>query len=131
MGREIRRVPRDWEHPVYDEETAQNVRQVGEPIPLLRPDYGRPADAYQVYETVSEGTPVTPVFETAEALVDYLVEHGDFWHQDDVARGSRRRRPTREQAEAFVREGSVPLLIVEVGPGGNRLHPDYEAAKIT
>ena len=36
---------------------------------------------YQVYETVSEGTPVTPPFETREELVEYLVERGDFWDQ--------------------------------------------------
>ncbi len=36
---------------------------------------------YQVYETVSEGTPVSPPFETQQELIDYLVENGDFWDQ--------------------------------------------------
>lgn len=36
---------------------------------------------FQVYETVSEGTPVTPPFETREELVEYLVANGDFWDQ--------------------------------------------------
>ena len=33
----------------------------------------------QVYETVSEGTPLTPPFATADELIDYLVNNGDFW----------------------------------------------------
>jgi hypothetical protein len=47
-----------------------------------RPDW-KPEDMtwIQVYETVSEGTPVTPPFATREELVDYLVNNGDFWDQ--------------------------------------------------
>ena len=33
----------------------------------------------QLYENVSEGTPITPPFKTEKELVDYLVENGDFW----------------------------------------------------
>jgi hypothetical protein len=36
---------------------------------------------YQIYETVSEGTPVTPPCETKEELVTYLTKHGDYWDQ--------------------------------------------------
>lgn len=36
---------------------------------------------YQVWETVTEGTPVTPPFATKEELVEYLVTNGDFWDQ--------------------------------------------------
>lgn len=36
---------------------------------------------FQVWETVSEGTPVTPPFATKEELIDYLVANGDFWDQ--------------------------------------------------
>lgn len=35
----------------------------------------------QLYETVSEGTPVSPAFATKKELADYLAEHGDFWDQ--------------------------------------------------
>jgi len=34
---------------------------------------------FQVWETVSEGTPITPPFATKEELVEYLVSVGDFW----------------------------------------------------
>lgn len=42
---------------------------------------------YQVYETVSEGTPVSPPFATQEELAQYLAEHGDFWDQKRIAEG--------------------------------------------
>jgi hypothetical protein len=32
---------------------------------------------FQVWENVSEGSPVTPAFATQEELVDYLVDYGD------------------------------------------------------
>jgi hypothetical protein len=37
-------------------------------------------EGWQLWETVSEGSPITPVFETAEALVDHLVNVGA-WHK--------------------------------------------------
>lgn len=76
------------------------------------PDYYRPKWTeepawYQVYETVSEGTPVTPPFATKEELVDYLVEYGDFWDQHRGDGGW-----SRKNAEAFVRDEYAPSLIV-------------------
>ena len=50
---------------------------------------------YQVYETVSEGTPVTPAFPDQEELIDYLVCHGTFWDKTGYK---------REVAEIFVLE---------------------------
>jgi len=38
-------------------------------------------EGWQVWETVSEGSPVTPVFPTAEALADHLALYGDHWDQ--------------------------------------------------
>ena len=55
---------------------------------------------YQVYETVSEGTPVSPAFATKEELVNYLVEHGDFWDQRRGDGGW-----DRANAEHFVEAG--------------------------
>ncbi len=51
----------------------------------------------QVYETVSEGTPVTPPFATKEELIAYLVEFGDFWDQQRGNGGW-----PREHAESFI-----------------------------
>src|SRR5688572_6287543 len=127
MGREIRRVPANWEHPkkefpnymkrcieerykpMYDRPFAPAMREwyaawekwergddpdrageykdlqywewsSGPPDPeYYRPDW-KPEEMtwYQVYETVSEGTPVTPPFATKEELIEYLATHGDF-----------------------------------------------------
>jgi hypothetical protein len=72
-------------------------------------DYYRPkwneADCtwVQVYETVSEGTPVTPPFSTKEELIDYLVQNGDLW---DQKRGDG--AWPRKSAESFVGIGWAP-----------------------
>lgn len=50
-------------------------------------------EGWQMWETVSEGSPVTPVFETPEALVDYLVAVNGY---------------DRGAAEKFIGVGWVP-----------------------
>jgi hypothetical protein len=150
MGREIRRVPGDWEHPRYTKEDAPYPHFVGEFKPLYDQDYssaceewygaaskwvpdehyqwyheaeGNPPDEdsyrsrkwtpeeathYQVYETVSEGTPVTPAFATKEELIEYLVKFGDFWDQHTGDFGW-----TKENAEGFVKREYAPSLTVD------------------
>lgn len=173
MGREIRKVPSNWQHPrtmrrngqggyqpMHDRAFAPAMREWiagweawerGE-----RPDYcdeesrnlpywewsGAPPDPeyyrpdwkpeqmtwFQLYETVSEGTPVTPPFATQQELVDYLVEHGDFWDQQRRAEGRSVMRCTpwpREEAEAFVfGAGWAPSLVM----AGGKLMSGTEAA---
>jgi len=172
MGRAIRRVPPNWQHPkkkqfnpitreteeryqpLYDEsaeDAFQNwnaeyqkwldgehrriVEEYGEEnFPLDQPYrsfcdwHGQPPDPtycrppwteaeatwWQVYETVSEGTPVTPPFETPEELIDYLVANGDFWDQSRRKEGCSIMNCDpwpREQAENFVKAGCAPSLI--------------------
>lgn len=66
---------------------------------------------FQVYETVSEGTPVTPAFSTREELIDYLVNHGDYWDQRRGNGGI-----SREAAEAFVMgDGFVLSMSISKG----------------
>jgi hypothetical protein len=60
-------------------------------------------DGWQVWQTVSEGGPVTPVFPTAEALIRHLAEHGDSW---DERRGDG--GWGMERAAAFVGFGWAP-----------------------
>lgn len=164
MGREIRRVPPNWEHPkkevpdhlrramveryqpMFDDPFAPAMREWiaewekwerGE-----RPDYcdaesaklqywewnGGPPDPeyyrpdwkeedmtwFQVYETVSEGTPVSPPFATEDELIDYLAAHGDFWDQLRVKEG-RQAGPAawgREAAERFVKKRWAPSVLM-------------------
>lgn len=136
MGREIRMVPPNWEHPkgnnsgyksLYDQDYPSAViewkkgyllwEQGEHPDQekgceywdyfgttpdedIYRPVFEEEATWFQVYETVSEGTPVTPPFATKEELVDYLVENGDFWDQSRGDGGWE-----RKNAESFVEAG--------------------------
>jgi hypothetical protein len=183
MGREIRRVPPNWEHPKedrYDHRTGTYVKAFkalygqsceeawrdwiaeyqkwldGEQDRIIAKyeDSGRPKDQpytafcmwhgqppdperyrphwqdgeatwYQLYETVSEGTPVTPPFATAEELIDYLAEHGDYWDQERCLDphscelfGLTPGKPGwgRKQAEGFVRAGGyAPSMVIQDG----------------
>ena len=131
MGRQIRRVPEDWDHPwqngrfipllrgSFDEECddwysqardwqdgghkalAENpgLKQIyrwyheyaGSP-PEDRADYmehfldGRECTHWQLYEDVSEGTPVSPVFATREELIGWIRGSGGLagWAADSI-----------------------------------------------
>lgn len=151
MGREIRMVPPNWEHPkddrgnmrpMYDQTFDQAAQEWKDRfsawgrgkreeyfdankypadyqywewggLPPVDREYYRPwqeaeATWYQLWENVTEGTPVTPPFATREELASYLAEHGTFW--DDKPWG-------RERAEAFVRAGAAPSFAFIGGVG--------------
>lgn len=159
MGRELRMVPPNWEHPkvmrangqegyqpMFDqrfEDAASEWKaaftkwEAGERPEWFSDKYkdneyweynGGPPDReyyrtwtdedgtwFQVWETVSEGTPVSPPFETKGELIEYLVANGDYWDQ------SRRREGrttmncdpwSREAAEKFVNgPGWAPSMV--------------------
>lgn len=98
MSVKVRRVPPDWEHPKdeqghhiptyerspYNEEEIEEGLRDGwltdEP-----PNYGcdvmpqwpdSERTHYQMYEDVTEGTPISPVMEIPEELAKWLVENG-------------------------------------------------------
>jgi hypothetical protein len=151
MGREIRMVPPNWEHPrddhghfqpMYDKTFADAAKgwktEFAEWESGKRPDYcedaesralefwewhGGPPDRvyyrpyksedatwFQLWETVSEGTPVSPPFATREELADYLAVHGDYW---DHSRGNG--GWGKAAADAFVKVGWAPSLMVAHG----------------
>ena len=159
MGREIRRVPSNWEHPKYGDATyypTDKSNKKDQYHPLYDEDYfvraeqwikesaewqegihksqiqgyGKdtkyfwdyegpppdleyyrclehktlfdgPADSYQIYETVSEGTPVSPKFTSLEDMISWLINEGY----------------TKESATAFTESGYVPSMIVINNPG--------------
>lgn len=148
MGREIRKVPKNWDHPKSERypERYQPLLDIYYPDASKKwmdnavlwskgihpnqvdycdyyweyesvPDHEycrnyKDEDAvwFQVYETVSEGTPVTPPFETEAELVDYLVENGDFW---DQRRGD---GPwSMENAESFIGVGFALSAVISNG----------------
>lgn len=176
MGREIRRVAPNWEHPVKDvrdygngvwvkrfkplhdnsyEEAIEkwvqnyllwrkgehpeqskgnkgtqlsafldwfgNAPQQEDYRPLWKPEE---MTWYQVYETVSEGTPVSPPCATKEELVEYLVRHGDNWTKDDTVECNPYAKPwSRKSAEAFVKSEWAPSMVIENGV----VKPGHEA----
>lgn len=170
MGREIRKVPPNWDHPItqrpngrdgpqpmFDETYQQackewlsdfdRIRSGGakgyeieaypngavewaSDNPAPEPTYYCPwsddeATWYQLWETVSEGTPVSPPFETKEGLIDYLAKNGDYWDQKrciepgwDTIWGGEYGVSAwgQERAERFVRgPGWAPSMVVENG----------------
>lgn len=97
MSREVRRVPASWEHPKDDkghhvphhEHFPYNQEEIEEGLrdgwlDNNPPNYGCDVmpqwpDAerthYQMYESVTEGTPISPVMETPEALARWLADN--------------------------------------------------------
>lgn len=130
MGREIRRVPPNWKHhrmenghyrPLNDRSYADakaeyDAAEDKEEAYLGPPEEYRPAwteaeaTAYQIYETVSEGTPTSPVFESLVALQRWLIEQGY----------------TPSAAAAFAAGGWVPSMVMANG----RLYSGIEAADV-
>lgn len=118
MGRELRRVPANWQHPKRDgryvplyggswsaelaewqrtaEAFAKGVTLDGSPLPSeangctfdewhgsrpehidYMPDWPETVRThFQMYETCSEGTPLTPVLESPEAVARWCAENG-------------------------------------------------------
>lgn len=121
MGREVRRVPKDWQHPkkreynvlkhcyeeryqpMYDEPFAPKMREWyaaweawergerpegatsatyiewdgGPPDPAYyRPDWPEETRTHlMMYESTSEGTPISPAFETPEEVARWLTDN--------------------------------------------------------
>lgn len=96
MGREVRRVPKDWEHPrdedgnyipMYDRfpynasETEEGLRDgwlENEPPNYnieVMPQWPESDRTHlQMYETTTEGTPISPVMEMPEELARWLAD---------------------------------------------------------
>lgn len=63
MSKEIRRVRPDWQHPTADRGWFE---------PQFAEEVTEEHTAYQVYEDVTEGTPISPVFLTKRELLTFL-----------------------------------------------------------
>lgn len=95
-----------------DEEESRNPAEAY--MPSFE-DYDEDELGWCLYQTVSEGTPVTPVFETKEELIEYLVEYGT---EDDP--------PLRRQAaENIVSTGYTVGTMFSVG---NKLYDSTQDA---
>lgn len=157
MGREVRMVPPNWEHPTKENLTHRGIQKIKQPMfdqnykkasqdwrdgftkweaggreaeradsgedyeywdwegmppnkEYYRPWRDEEATWFQLWETVSEGTPVSPPFATREELAAYLAEHGDEWDQSRGHGGWGIKR-----AQAFVAAGWAPSFAIMNG----------------
>lgn len=97
---------------------ADHLDQKPDPDDYM-PDFGNTEElGWCLYETVSEGTPITPVFETKEGLVDHLATVGTWWGEPW----------RREAAETLVAQGYTigSFLVI----GGKILDSAEDADKI-
>jgi hypothetical protein len=91
-------------HPEQDDDYEFYAEYAGDPPDIEHyNNYYKKEDAtwFQCYENVSEGTPVTPAFETEKELVDYLVEFGELYGTKYNTKYS------REAVEKFVYEDKI------------------------
>lgn len=105
----------DFERECYPSGLAEWLQDEGvAPHPAYYVPYkSEDATWFQVYETVSEGTPVSPPFATKEELIDYLAAHGDFWDQ------KRGHGPWgREAAARFVEVEWAPSMMTNLTSDG-------------
>lgn len=65
-------------------------------------------EGWQLWETVSEGSPISPVFATAEELAQWLTTRAACW-------GAMRSPMTIEQARGFVGVGGAPSMVGNAG----------------
>lgn len=143
MGREVRRVPKDWNHPKDDHGGYIPLHEPSAPLrdmilqwwddehlwsagehPDQQRDYKTPErfcdwdggppnpsdympwwpdemkTHYQMYETCSEGTPISPVMDTPEDLARWLADHDASAFADMTA--------TYDQWLAMINRGSSP-----------------------
>ncbi len=140
MGREINRVPLDFDFPIgasyadaqYDKAMESHKQtcnadnhdecEVGD-YSVSPPD----GDGWQLWQTVSDG-PVSPVFATSAELVDWMC-----LPEPDPSKRHRLAGPwaqgwRRESADALVRMGNIPSM---VAVGGRALAPEQIEAMRT
>jgi hypothetical protein len=115
MGREVRRVAKNWEHPkneltgrykplfpysYYEESKEEFLTElVKNGLQSAIYEYGSAPDIndympnwdnseathYMMYETTSEGTPISPAFETPEEVARWLVDNNASAFADQTA----------------------------------------------
>lgn len=117
-GREAPITVRDEDH-LYELLLNEKLEEKPDPKDYM-PVFEEPEEelGWCLYEDVSEGTPVTPVFETAEALIEHLCIIGQDHDQVPMRRAS---------AEALVRTGWAPSMMIV---GNTLLKGDEDADKI-
>lgn len=128
MGREIKRVPLEFDWPIGDvwpgnminicdlaDEDCDRCKKFASLIGLPVGDYGCPefkrlsvpeGEGWQIWETVSEGSAITPVFATPEELATWCVENNN-GRYNLAGPGA---RPSYDGWMAFIQGGWAPSM---------------------
>lgn len=113
MGREVKRVDLGFSHPI-------NTAWPGYLPPEELPDdeidwwdtHGKvdptPGEGYQLWETVSEGSPISPVFATADELAEWMASPAYTWHGSGLS---------KETYLSFIAEGWAPSFMASPSTG--------------
>jgi hypothetical protein len=130
MGREVRRVPAHWEHPKQNGryiphhdhfpytqvEIAEGLREgwLTDNPPFygvkVMPQWSEEERThYQMYETTSEGTPISPVMPTGESLARWLA--------DNNANAFAGTTASYDEWLRMIRKGVAPSFVVKDGVG--------------
>ena len=99
MAREVKRVPLDFDWPLYKIWHGYDDKEEGE---WEDPPTG---EGWQMWEDTTEGSPISPVFATAEALAQWLATN-----KADPAGGG---TATYEQWLAMIRKGWAPSFVID------------------
>lgn len=101
MGCKIRRVPPGWEHPKDVKGNYRPLFNESRAGAFYRPEWTEEPTHYQVYETVTEGTPVSPVFASLDEMQVWLIKQGF----------------SEKAAEKFIETGWAPSMVYVPGKG--------------
>ncbi len=121
MSREIRRVPENWQHPKksdgkYEALSEDRGHKCDCEYCSINDEVMPKGEWYQLFEGVSEGTPLSPAFKTGEELVEWLSNNKDFWGT----------QWTKHQAQKIVELGYSPSGIMT----GGKMYNSMEALDI-
>jgi hypothetical protein len=124
--REWEKELKDWYKEYYEFEGGKKFGEVrksdggtyedwaGDPPSPPNPyDYMPNGAWYQLFENVSEGTPLSPPFETKQALIDWLSSNKDFWGN----------QWSKESAEFIVEQG---FALSGIMSGGKYYKPEEQ-----
>lgn len=144
MGREVRKVPKDWQHPsdrngkckpLHDgynadiEKFKSLIEKEGVEYAIdyfgggpqrenYMPDWPESERTHlMMYENTSEGTPISPAFETAQELARWLA--------DNEASSFGNMTATYEQWLSMIDDGYAPSMVI----AGNKMMSGVEASE--
>jgi len=127
MGREIKRVPMDFDFPLGESWANKEYDDHCATCPLKEhDDCDRPymdvptGDGWQLWQTVSDG-PLSPVFATADELIDWMcqpvpLKDRKSWAPEPFPLNPWAQGWRREVAEPFVKRcGWAPSMVINNG----------------